>query len=145
MATKKLYQEIAWLVCVIRRCEKSNNTKWLRRHTARLHYLVQGGLPFEIDCRTNIALESSTPDRLIFDVEFHDTNDSGVYGRWTKHRVFVTPSIAFGFYLRVTGGDRNIKKYLADVYNLALSKDLKPELDDGEESKEYGQGLEGPP
>jgi len=126
----KLYCELARLVAAIRNCEKSNNQEWLGRHTARLKTLVQEEMPSGsgIDNGTKIDLDASTPDKLVFEVGFHHMNDGGMYDGWTEHRIIVTPSLAFGFDLRITGKDRNeIKEYLNDVYYSALNETVTKE------------------
>jgi hypothetical protein len=51
-------------------------------------------------------------------------NEQGSYDGWTEHTVIVTPSLAMGYRLRITGRDRNgIKEYMHDVFNAALNED----------------------
>jgi hypothetical protein len=52
-------------------------------------------------------------------------NDNGMYDGWTTHQVIVTPSLAFGFTLKITGRDRNqIKDYLSETYHYALEQHI---------------------
>ena len=49
-------------------------------------------------------------------------DEHGGYDGWTEHKIIVTPSLVYGFELRVTGKDRNdIKDYIAEVMHGALS------------------------
>jgi hypothetical protein len=49
--------------------------------------------------------------------------EGGMYDGWTEHTVVVTPSLAFGINIRITGRNRNdIKDYLHDVFHEALTK-----------------------
>jgi hypothetical protein len=71
-------------------------------------------------------LDASIPEKLVFIVEYHHMAESGMYDGWTSHRIIVTPSLARGFSLKITGKDRNqIKEYLADVYHNWLDTEIQ--------------------
>lgn len=77
-----------------------------------------------IDCGTKLD-DSSTPDRLVFNVSFHHMNENGYYCGWTEHKVIVTPSLVRGVDIRITGRDRNdIKDYLWQTYEYALTRPI---------------------
>lgn len=68
-------------------------------------------------------LDASTPDRLVFQADFHHMDDLGGYCGWSEHKVIVTPSLAHEFNLRVTGRDkRGIKEYIAETFAYCLGK-----------------------
>ena len=70
-----------------------------------------------VDSGTKL-LDNSTPDRLVFQADFHHMDENGFYDGWTEHQIIVTPSLAYGFNVRITGRNRNeIKDYLADLFN----------------------------
>lgn len=122
----KLYQQLASLVTARLNCIKSDNQGWLKTHTDRILVLVKDNMPSGsgIDCGTKIDLDASTPEKLVFLTSFHHMNDGGMYDGWTQHKIIVTPSLAFGFNLKITGRDRNeIKEYLHDTYHIALDAD----------------------
>lgn len=117
---KPLYQTLASLIQARLNCIKSNNTEWLEKHTANIFELVKNCLPSGsgIDCGTKIDLDMSTPDKIVLHTSFHHMNDCGMYDGWTEHTVTVTPSLQFGFNLKISGRDRNdIKEYLHEVYS----------------------------
>jgi hypothetical protein len=119
---KTLIQEIASTLLAVENCKQSGNVTWQDRHTAWLVKLAER-LPHGsgIDCGTKIAAVS-TPERVVLTLSFHHMDESGMYDGWTEHSVIVTPSLVFGFDLRVTGKDRNgIKEYLHGAYNASLS------------------------
>lgn len=123
MQTKPLYQQFAALVTARRNCIAKDNHDWNRNHTQKLHDLCKEHMPSGsgVDCGTKIDLDASHGEKLVFLVEYHHMDDNGGYDGWTSHQVIVTPSLQFGFSLKITGRDRNqIKEYLADIYNAAL-------------------------
>lgn len=85
------------------------------------------------DCGTRIDGDS-TPDRPVLFGHFHHMDSNGSYRGWTDHAVIVTPSLAFGIEVKITGRDRNgIKDYLAELFHDALLEDVdeytgKPEV-----------------
>ncbi len=69
-----------------------------------------------IDNGTKFDIEKSEPDRLIFTLDFHHTDDVGNYIKWTSHVITIIPSFRFGFIAEITGEDFNeIKEYLIDL------------------------------
>ena len=49
----------------------------------------------------------------------------GGYDGWTEHSVIVTPDLATGFDLKVTGRDkRDIKEYLGELFYAALCEEI---------------------
>ena len=127
MNTKPIYQELASLVLARKNCIASGNHDWNRNHTQKIHDICKQHMPSGsgIDCGTKIDLDSSHADKLVFQVEFHHMNDNGMYDGWTTHQVIVTPSLAFGFTLKITGRDRNqIKDYLSETYHYALEQHI---------------------
>mgnify|MGYP000897664318 FL=1 len=119
----KFYSAIASAFAARANCERSGNSEWFERHTERIRVLVRehavSGSGF--DSGTSFSFDASLPDRLVFVVEFHHMSEHGYYDGWTSHFVIVTPSLAHGFNLRITGRDRNdIKDYIGEVFhNLA--------------------------
>ncbi len=121
--SKMLYQKLASLVQAIANCKKSGNAEWLERHSDRAEELVKQHMPSGSgwDVGTRIDLDASTPNKLVFYGEYHHMNDGGVYDGWTDHRITVTPDLADGFNLRISGRDRNqIKEVLHEWFDQAL-------------------------
>ena len=102
----------------IESCRNTGNAEWEAKHSEKLDELIHE-LPSGsgIDCGTKL-LDNSTPDRLIFQADFHHMDENGYYDGWTEHQIIVTPSLTWGFNVRITGRNRNdIKDYLADLFN----------------------------
>ena len=122
----KTYQVIAQTLQAIENCRQSGNQEWLDRHEERLHDILEdfpSGSGF--DNGTKLDEDRSTPNRLIFTTAFHHMNEGGMYDGWTDHEVIVTPDLAFGFVLRITGRDRNqIKDYIGEMFHYCLSADV---------------------
>jgi hypothetical protein len=125
---KRLYQEIAVLLQAMENCRKSDNAEWLAKHGDKLESLVKEHMPSGsgVDSGTQLDMQRSTPDRLVFTTAFHHMHESGMYDGWTEHAVTVTPSLASGFDLKISGRDRNdIKDYLAEIFAMALRTEIK--------------------
>lgn len=127
--SEPVYRRIAGLVQAIRNCQKSGNTEWLAKHGDTLDRLVKEHMPSGggFDAGTQLDLDGSTPERLVFVTSFHHLDESGVYDGWTKHTVIVTPSLAQKYKLRVTGRDRRqIKDHIHEGFHCALGEDTRP-------------------
>jgi len=123
----ELYATLSGLIDARLNCIKSNNQEWLGKHTNRILEIVSDHMPSGsgIDCGTKIDLDESTGEKLVFTFSYHHMNESGMYDGWTDHKAIVTPSLAHGFSLRITGSNRNdIKEYLHEVYSFAVSPHL---------------------
>lgn len=123
----KVYSEIANRLAAIANCQKSNNQEWLAKHGDVIKQIVGDFMPSGsgIDCGTKLDMSMSTPDRLVFNAPFHHMNESGMYDGWTDHAIIVTPSLAHGFNMRITGRDKNgVKEYYHDVFGCALNTSI---------------------
>jgi hypothetical protein len=124
---RKLYQRIASLIQAMDNCRKSGNAEWLEKHHATLDCLVVDHMPrgSGIDSGCNLSIDKSNPEKLVFATSYHHMNDGGYYDGWTQHVVTVTPSLASGIDIRISGRDRNqIKEYLYGVFSDALNTSL---------------------
>lgn len=127
MKLTPLYRRLASLLDSADRCDAANNTEWATRHRNTLRALVKQHMPSGsgFDSGTKLDEDASTPDKLVFLTSFHHMNDCGMYDGWTEHKVTVTPSLAFGYDLRVSGRDRNgIKDYIAETFGHALDTEV---------------------
>lgn len=151
-----LYSELASLMDAYQRNVESGNAEWKDSHEARIKALVEEHLPSDggFDNGTRLEIGLSRPklkgdcNKLVFHTSFHHMNDAGMYDGWTNHLVTVTPSLAHGFYLRVSGRDRNeIKGFIADAFHQALATEL-PKIDRDAMAKiiakHYSAKLRGP-
>jgi hypothetical protein len=122
----QVYHLFAQTLDALRTSEKRGNSEWIEIHTRTLRSLAYIHLPsgsgFD-NGPAHLDLARSGPDRLVFTgADFHHMDENGMYDGWTEHTVVVTPSLAHGFTVRVTGRDRNeIKSYIADTFHAALS------------------------
>jgi hypothetical protein len=107
--------------------QTTTNPEWKQTWTERIQSLVKEHLPSGsgVDSGTRFNWEQSTPDKLVFNFEFHHMNQSGCYDGWTKHKAIVTPSLALGFEVKITGPNRNqIKEYLHEIFYFALKTEV---------------------
>lgn len=124
---RKLYQHIARRLQAFDICERSNNMEWSRKHSAVLDEMVRALMPSGsgFDNGTRFAWNVSKPNRLVFITSFHHMNDGGMYDGWTEHTIIVTPDLASGFDIHITGRDWNdIKDYIGEMFHAALSADV---------------------
>lgn len=120
---KPVFRAIARELDRAKRGEESG-AEWADDARAVLEFLIREFLPSGsgFNCGTELDSDASTKDKLQFVTDFHHMDEFGGYDGWTQHRVIVTPSLVWGFELRVTGRDRNaIKDYIADTFHAALS------------------------
>jgi hypothetical protein len=127
---RQLVAAFAQTLAARENCRKAGNSAWFTVHSSRLADLCREHMPSGsgVGLRaggTEFDFDASKPDRLVFNTGFHHMDESGGYDGWTEHQVIVTPSLVFGFELRITGRDRNdIKDYLAELYQSALSAEI---------------------
>ena len=123
----KRYQAIAQTYQALLNCQERANREWEQRHQDLLEDLL-AGLPkgSGIDVGPDFNYGTSTPEKLVFDMQYHHMNDAGMYDGWTAHRIIVKPSLVYGIDLKISGRDRNqIKDYLADVFHVALMEEVE--------------------
>ena len=122
---RPIFRQIASALVAANNCETSGNSEWLARHHETIENIVREHLPHGsgFDADTVLDVAKSGPDRLAFSTSFHHMNGDGYYEGWTHHMVVVTPSLASGFDLEVTGEDHNdINDYIGEVFHNALSE-----------------------
>jgi hypothetical protein len=141
---KKIYQELSSMIqarlnCIqdLDRGNLSKETQELRTYWAEewerriLETVKNGPSGSGIDSGTQIDLDKSTQNKLIFNTAYHHMNEGGYYDGWTEHEVIVTPDLCFEFNLKITGRNRNdIKEYLHEVYSTWIDEEYpepKPE------------------
>jgi len=139
---KPLYQALAINLAALARCEAGTNpawAEWADRYRDHIDTLVEQ-LPSGsgIDNGTKLLIEQSTPNKLVFQADYHHMDQHGYYAGWTEHKVIVQASLEYGFDIRITGRDRNhIKEYLHETFSYAFTQlvevypQTKVEVDNG--------------
>lgn len=135
---RPLYRELASLVQARLTCADRMNghtegdgdaaEEWFNKHEDKIEALVKQHLPSGsgFDCGTKIDFDESTGEKLVFTTEYHHMHESGMYDGWTEHRVIVTPSLQFGYEMKVTGRNRNdIKDYIHEQFSYALGEEVE--------------------
>jgi hypothetical protein len=121
-------QKLAILVEARRGHLKTHNAEWFERHTTAITDLVHDHLPSGSgwDQGTQIDLEASTGECLVFYGSFHHMNETGFYDGWTDHTIKVRASLIHGVRLSISGRDRNdLKDHLHELFESALSAEYK--------------------
>lgn len=78
--------------------------------------MLPNGSGFDIGCK--ILRLKSKPERIVIQADFHHMDEHGYYDGWTEHQVIITPSLQWGYNIRVTGRNRNeIKDYIHYMFN----------------------------
>ena len=123
----KTYQRIAQLLQARQNCQESLNTEWFIKHTDSIEEIVKNNLPSGsgIDAGVILDFDESNPEKIVLLTSYHHMNENGYYDGWSDHKVIVTPSLAFGVNMKITGRNRNgIKEYLYDVFESCLNEDI---------------------
>lgn len=125
---KTIYARIASALEARQNCEKSGNDEWFDRHTETIERITKQHMPSGsgIDAGMKFDFDKSTSNKLIWSFGFHHMNDGGYYDGWTEHNLIVTPSLAFGIDVRITGRNRNqIKDYLHETMHYAVTREVE--------------------
>lgn len=142
MRNQTIVESISCTLQAIHNCEISHDkakesndepmcqhwAEWCDRHAEKIESICKNQLPHGsgFDSGTKFDFDASKPDRLVFHADFHHMDDGGYYCGWSEHQVIVTPSLAFGFNIRITGVNRrDIKEYIAETFNYALSCEVQ--------------------
>lgn len=123
----KIYQAIATALAAKLNCETSGNEEWRSIWADRIRTICSDQMPSGsgVDTGTEFDWDESKPERLVFIASCHHMTEIGYYDGWTDHQIIVTPSLLFGYSIRVTGRNRNdIKDYLGDLFHAALGEEL---------------------
>ena len=123
----KRYQVIASALQARANCAKTMDThqEWFERWTDTI-LQETANLPSGagIDHAPQFDFDKSTPEKLVFKLGYHHMDQNGFYDGWTDHSLIVTPSLQFGFSIRITGRDRNqTKDYLHETFQYALAEE----------------------
>lgn len=122
----KVYQELSNLLIALVNCEKSDNTEWAEKHEAKIKSICENDLPngSGFDSGTELLILESEANKLKLQANFHHMDDNGFYCGWSEHIITITPDLACGFNIKVSGiNKRGIKEYIADVFNEALNQE----------------------
>jgi hypothetical protein len=123
---RPLYQVLATLSEAIDNCRDSGNTEWATKHGAEMDRLCREYLPSGSGFDSGTKVASYGGPVLTLTADYHHMDAHGSYSGWTYHRVVVLPNLAHGFYLNVTGRDKNgIKDYIAETFDAALRSEME--------------------
>lgn len=122
-----IYVELATRVTAMANCLKSSNEHWYGSHAIVIDEIMKTGPTGSgIDTRIQFLHDKSKTDRLVLAFGFHHMSESGFYEGWTDHELIITPSLQFGFVMRITGRNRNyVKEYLYDLFTNWLSANIE--------------------
>lgn len=127
MRQDKAYKILASAFDARLNCEIHDIPEWFKRHTDTIQQIMRDIMPSGsgVDNGTRFDFEASKPDKLVLACGFHHMTDNGCYDGWADHRIIITPSLAHGLLIRVTGRNRDgIKEYLRDLYWNALTTEI---------------------
>lgn len=120
-----LYKVLAQLVQARLNNIKTGNTDWESKHTKQIEALKEQYFPHGsgFDADTPIDLDRSSTKCLYITVNYHHMNQDGFYTGWTDHTIKVTPDLAMGFDIKVTGLNKNdIKDYIGKLFYECLDR-----------------------
>lgn len=125
MKKLEFYTQVARTLQALKDCQnpKDDNDDcvydWETKLDAILQKLINENLPSGsgFDAGVWLLEKETTPERLVFQADFHHINNSRWGNGWTCHKIIITPSLQFGFNVKVTGRNRNgIKDYITEVF-----------------------------
>lgn len=127
MPSNPTYRVLASTVQAIANCIQSRNKEWEPKHLQRIMQVMDSFGPSGsgIDNGTQLDLEKSTGEKLVFTTDYHHMDDAGGYDGWTEHTVTVTASLISDIDVSISGRNRNdIKDVLHDVFCAFLKEEL---------------------
>ena len=123
-----LYKKFAMTLNAYQNCVKSSNLEWENIHGQKIEDYIEE-LPHGsgIDGKTSFDFEKSTPNKLIFHIEYHYMDENGFYAGWYSYKIIVTPSLQNDFNLNIVGKDtpNMAKEYLYETFQYAFSEDVE--------------------
>ena len=63
------------------------------------------------DSGVKLNYNESNPDKLVFDSAFHNMDENGFYDGWDHFKIIITPSLRYGFNLRLKSVGKWNRKY----------------------------------
>lgn len=128
----KVYQELARLVDAYHRCKRENND-FAYNHEDIITSIVRHHLPNSSGFTTEIELEKSNIDKLVFDCQYHVMNEVGYYCGYIYFTIVITPSLAYGFNIKIEAyyndtddsvytDDDFLEDFFIDTYASALNE-----------------------
>lgn len=141
---KTVLTEISSCLTAMDNCKRAGNDEWFTKHEERLDDLILNRLPrgSGFDAGTEIDMDKTTAQRIVFTTSFHHMNGNGYYDGWTEHTVIVTPAFN-GFDVRVTGKDRNdIKAYITEMFHNCLGVEIEERKNPFQEAKEVVEHIQ---
>ena len=125
---RKVYQELASIIDARANCAKNGNDEWFQKHSERINLIADNDLPdgsgFDNGC--SIDLDASNSNRIVIHAPYHHMDENGCYDGWDDYKIVVTPSLAFEFDLKVSGGRKDDRDYIGDEMYESLSTICKP-------------------
>jgi len=126
----RVYEEVARLIGAYQRCIETGNNEWAEKYLEKIESHIKD-LPngSGIDGTTYLDFEKSSENKLVIHSEYHCMNGNGFYDGWVKFTITITPSLAFGFYLKITGNFGKYRElvidYLVDTFYHAFNETIK--------------------
>ena len=128
---QKLYKHLARKMDAYIRCMETPDNDFTNKHKESIETLVYQYMPSGsgIDAGINFDFTNSTANKLVLTFSYHHMDESGYYDGWTEHKLIVTPSLAFGFDMKITGRDKNATKdYLYQTFDYALRLEVEAQI-----------------
>lgn len=122
----KIYIELASQIGRVHNLRNNHNSQSITVHND-VNEFVKNKFPHGsgFDAGTYLDWDKSTSDKIVFACDFHHMDEHGYYDGWSKHTVTVTPSLQFGFNLKIGGRNRNdIKNYMAELFDHILNSEI---------------------
>ncbi len=115
--TAKRYQLFARWSQAQANCDARGNTPWSEKWQNAIDGLMDSA-PHGGGFDSGTRFVDFDNGKLRFETHFHHMNQYGYYDGWTDHTITVSPDLACGFDLTISGRNKNdIKGYILDVFS----------------------------
>lgn len=115
-------KQLASCIDARHRNQKLGREDWVNQFDEKIQELIKclpSGSGF--DAGTKLNLSDSKAEKIVFETKFHHLNERGFYEGWTSHSIIITPSLQFGYKMRITGPNKHdIKEYIREVFDNLL-------------------------
>lgn len=122
----KIYIELARQIGRVHNLQNHDHDQWLIVRDD-IDEFVKKIFPHGsgFDTGTKLDWDKSTPDKIVFNADFHHMDDNGYYDGWSEHTITVRSCMQFGFNLKIGGRNRNgIKDYISEIFDHILNSEI---------------------
>lgn len=110
-------------------CELHGHTEWARIWRDYIELVAKDYLPrgSGVDKGTQVVLDRSNSESLVFSMDYHPMDAHGYYKAWEHHVISVRPSFSASGFTFLGRHRSETKQYLLDLLHTALCREIPEE------------------